>query len=655
MQRFATLLTLGLLLAGPASAQLNRAAGDSQDVIWARDIGSASITLDGMLDEAVWSQAETIQIQWDDPLGFPGSGQGFDRNPNEFDTPPDPVNATVSFLRKGNDLYVAVDAQDQSVGGSGLFNMDGVFMTLINKFDRPDDFTEIDDNFSSTREELFYSWWLRGRDQDTTATGAPLPGISPWGYSSAFGSGYDDSLRVDLNTEAFDFASTVDGVANDDYNGNAAATPDNGYILEFMVSVDSLGWDLTQAMSRMPMSIAIQDADYNWPQEANPGQYSSARAFWQNQWANTLTPGGAAYIAGDPSVTVDSGALPAYSTPEFVVANANNTPEPTIDGQLDEPAWSGVEPQFTLQYKATPDELDAGLPGVLSPYYNFYFHPDENEVLDPTEGRITMFYRGSKLYLGLDTDDQAVNGSSGESGRDGFRFLLRSRDSTSGAWEYQATHLRFDTYVDSTGTLQFSNISDEVEVGTDLVGAAFLKGSTTAANPTDIDSGYQIEVALDLTAIGYPADLDGESIWASVNFFDGDALADDSQSYSTRTWSPGERTNGAILRGYLDANAFVTADESGPGLFEGLRVVGSHPNPTTGAATIRYELPRAASVTVEVFDVLGRTVQTVETGLQPAGLRSVAIDATGLSTGAYVYRVRLDDGTSATGRMLIAR
>ena len=52
MQRFATLSVLGLLLAGTAIAQPDRVG---QDVMWARDIGSATIAVDGNLDEADWA------------------------------------------------------------------------------------------------------------------------------------------------------------------------------------------------------------------------------------------------------------------------------------------------------------------------------------------------------------------------------------------------------------------------------------------------------------------------------------------------------------------------------------------------------------------------------------------------------------------------
>ena len=659
MKHLATLLTLSLLTAAPALAQLDRTAGDAADVVWARDIGSATITVDGTLDEPEWDQAESITFQWDDKLGFPGSGQFFQdgQNPNDFEDPLDPVDATVSFLRRGNDLIIGVQARDKSIGGQpGLWNFDGLFMTLIDKNDRADDFSMIDDYFASTREEFAFSWWTRGQGIDTTATGDPLPGIAPLFYiqTSQTYQAYAQEDSTALGFEGAEFAYTIDGVANDDFNGGSTATDDVGYTLEFVIPVDSLGWDLTGEMSRMPLSMAIQDADYNWPRDDS--RYSTHRVFWQGQWLNTFTGGDSApaYVAGDPSVTVSSGATPAYSMPEFTVPSAANEAEPTVDGVLDEAAWAGVDPQFTLKYQATEEELDAGLPGVLSPYYSFYFHPDDNTVLDPTEGRVHMFYRGSTLYLGLDTDDQAINGQSGESGRDGFRLILRSRDSTNS--NLQAENIAFDFSVDSTGTVRYDQLPGEVEAGTDVRAAVSLKGGSTAADPSDIDDGYQIEVALDLEAIGYgDVGSDGARIWASVTFFDSDALQDDSQSYTTRTWSMGERSNGASIMGYLDPNTLVgTPTEGGPDA-DGFRSLGNAPNPFRAQTAVRYELPRAADVTVEVYDVLGRLVRRVEAGLQAAGPQQAVVEAIGLSSGSYVYRVRLDDGSSVTGRMLVVR
>ena len=656
MQRTATLLVLGLLMAAPALAQPDRVG---QDIVWARDIGSATITLDGTLSEPEWAAAESINIRWDAPLGLPGSGQFIEQNPFGLDEPTDPINAMVYFLRKGNDLYIAVDAEDESVGGAtGLWSMDGVFMSLVSRANRPDNFNEVDDysGFNGDglriRDEYFYSWW-NGRD--TTDTGMVAPGISPFGRSTYYGGGLDDETDA-RSTEAWNYASTVDGVSNDDFNGGSAFEADGGYVFEMMISVDSLGWDFNQEMTRMPLSIALQDADYSWPQDVN--RYILTRAWWQSRWGNNLNEG-VAFIAGDPAVTISSGAVPAYTEPEFRVPSGLNLPEPMVDGVLDEPAWGAIEPQFRMKYLADADPndgefLDENLPGVIAPNYYFYFHADANPVLDPTVGNFSMFYKGSMLYIGLDTDDQAVNGQQAENFRDGFRLNIRSLDSTVTGLEYTLDHVRMDFSIDSTGAVRIENLPDYVDPA-GVMAAVSMKPGSTVADPSDIDAGYQMEVAVDLQELGYPADVDDSQIWISLTYFDGDSLEDDAQSYGTRAWIANERASGAIVYGFLDSNLLVNTAAGDEPAAEVLQVRSAFPNPTTGFATVRYELGRPAEVTVEVFDVLGRRVQQVAGVARGAGVHEATVDGRALSAGAYVVRVTLEDGTAATGRMLIAR
>ena len=80
------------------------------------------------------------------------------------------------------------------------------------------------------------------------------------------------------------------------------------------------------------------------------------------------------------------------------------------------------------------------------------------------------------------------------------------------------------------------------------------------------------------------------------------------------------------------------------------------PNPFSGTTTLAVDLPEAATVTVEVFDVLGRQMMLVETGSLPAGrAQPVRLNGSSLAVGAYVYRVRADGAVhdyTASGRMV---
>jgi hypothetical protein len=64
---------------------------------------------------------------------------------------------------------------------------------------------------------------------------------------------------------------------------------------------------------------------------------------------------------------------------------------------------------------------------------------------------------------------------------------------------------------------------------------------------------------------------------------------------------------------------------------------------------IRYELPEASAVKVQVFDVLGRVVATVVNERRDAGIYEVPFNASGLSSGTYFYRLEARSSGSQAG------
>ena len=85
----------------------------------------------------------------------------------------------------------------------------------------------------------------------------------------------------------------------------------------------------------------------------------------------------------------------------------------------------------------------------------------------------------------------------------------------------------------------------------------------------------------------------------------------------------------------------------------------SYPNPSSTAARIYFDLPEAASVSLSVFDVLGRQVLAVPPRSLPAGTEHVLrVEASGLPSGTYFYRVtaRTSAGTEVdTGRLTVVK
>ncbi len=659
-----------LLLGATITAQAQDVR-NGVDLIWARDVDGAEMTLDGELNEPVWQQAETIDLVWNGDHPIPGSGQRTEGNP-ALAEPSDPNDGTIYLLRDGNTIWLGADVRDQSIGGAtGLWGMDGLIMNILDRArfieERTDEAGIPTTNFfQGNRTEFFISWWNGADTTDASTTydngelvgsGQPLPGVGPR-LHGFYGGPNATEPRDEENVAVWDAATTIDGITNDDTHGD-----DTGYVIEMRLDAAALGYDFTQADGdKMAWNIALQDHDFAWPVDEDTNYLS--RVWWQNQWGNNFNEG-AAYIVGAPDVTVNSDA-PEVTEPEFTIPSGAGFEDPTIDGSLAEEVWESVEPSFYVQYQ--PDQELINQNPEIAKYYVFYFRPDINGddnqaiVVDPSIARFKMFFKDEMLYVGLDVDDQAVSGTSAEGGMDGIYLFLRDRDSltTQGTLATK----RFDFSVDSTGAVRYG--SDALMVNQEnpsaLQAAVSLKGSSTAADPSDVDEGYQIEIAIDLQEVlNYPEGLGDGKLWTAMNFLDGDFLESQNDSYATRTWIITERGgSGASIYGYLDANVNVARESDVYELPGEIRLDGNYPNPFNPSTTLHYRLPQSGSVSVHVFDALGRSVTTVETGMQSAGRHELQLDAGHLASGAYFYRVQLTDeaGTSTVsevGRMVLIK
>jgi hypothetical protein len=67
------------------------------------------------------------------------------------------------------------------------------------------------------------------------------------------------------------------------------------------------------------------------------------------------------------------------------------------------------------------------------------------------------------------------------------------------------------------------------------------------------------------------------------------------------------------------------------------------PNPFNPTTRIRFDVPRAGPVKLEVFDLIGRSVRTLVDGVQAVGSYTVTFDAGELPSGLYLYRLTAGD------------
>ncbi|MBU1937293.1 T9SS type A sorting domain-containing protein, partial [bacterium] len=79
----------------------------------------------------------------------------------------------------------------------------------------------------------------------------------------------------------------------------------------------------------------------------------------------------------------------------------------------------------------------------------------------------------------------------------------------------------------------------------------------------------------------------------------------------------------------------------------------NYPNPFNPSTRITYDLTNVSYVSLQVFDVVGREVQTLVDEVQVVGSHSITFNGKGLSSGIYFYRLRTGDVTTIKKMVLL--
>jgi len=618
------LLALGLVAAAAAQAQSPR-----KDVWWARSTNGAPITLDGVLSEPGWAVAESINVIWQQDTGIPGSGYKAEGGI----LPANPLRATLRFLTDGNRLYLSAQVADGSIGGSEQFNrFDGLLMQIKDR---------TTGSAPASPAEYFYSWW---HPEHLTPR---APGLLP-GFRGKYG-GPDTDPRTPEQIAMWNAVTTVSGITNaDDVTGGNPDSSDSHYTVEMMFNLDGVGYDITDSDGDIvPFNISIYDTDWFWP---TTFFLSANRTWWQGPWGNSH---------GYNSVRIH--ARPPTVGPELIVPNGAGAPAPVIDGQLDDAAWA-LAPSFDIRFG--DDALRLTYPSVGKWFSGQYQPPiggNEAFISDHADCTVRYFFRDDSLYLGFDVRDQVVQYSNDENLYDGFRVSVNEYSLR----EVQDKVLQGRRLTFTVGPTGEIRALDYLPFLRDTAQGArahiYLKPGTAIENPAfNVDNGYQAEMVLDLTKIGYPPGRGDGRLFLGVTHFDGDQYEVAEDTYGNRAWwfREYDSTTGPVWA-YMDPTVPITAVGDEPhALASHVTVAGVAPNPFRFGTWMRFSLPQAADVTIDVFDLSGRRVaREVGAGLA-AGEQRIPLNGRSWAPGIYHYRLRaLDPATGvelarANGRML---
>jgi hypothetical protein len=79
----------------------------------------------------------------------------------------------------------------------------------------------------------------------------------------------------------------------------------------------------------------------------------------------------------------------------------------------------------------------------------------------------------------------------------------------------------------------------------------------------------------------------------------------------------------------------------------------NYPNPFNPSTTIKYQIPNAGNVTLNVYDILGREVTTLVDEFKNEGRYEVNFNASKLASGVYIYKIQSNDFIASKKLMLL--
>jgi hypothetical protein len=616
-------LSLGLLLvlAFPAAAQRT-------DAIWARSTNGAPITLDGVLDEPAWAQAESLIVRFGIDTGVPGSGWVYEAGR----IPIDSTYAVLKFLTVGNKMYLGARMRDKSIGGSNLFpTMDGLLMDLKNH--------SPDNGSPKPPNEYLYSWWYP--DQ----VGSPPPGQMP-SFKGVWANLPVGSPRSPEQIDAWDAVTKVQGSTNTD------ATLDTGYVVEMKFNLTPMGYDITKANGdTLEWNISIYDDDWYWPLDGS--KYSLNRVWWQDPWGNTGWYG-EARIYAKPTVTIASGPAPVIG-PELILPNAGALAAPVVDGALTDPVWA-QSPSFDIRYG--DDALRASYPGIAK-YRSGQYQPNVNGgqafVEDGGDATVKYIVKGNWLYFGFDVRDKKVQYITDPERWDGFNVTLTEKTLRGADMNLLNRQLSFQVGAAGNAVAQDYLPFLRDNLAGAQVALQLKPGTTVDTTGTNNDTGYTAELGIDLTKLGYPNGLGDGVVHLGIDLLDGDPFPNFHDSYATRTWWMRERQNTCCpIWAYADPTAVVAVGDPQlhpPGAYV---LLSAAPNPAVRSmSNVRFQMAARSQVTLETFDPSGRMIEHRNLGVRDAGVNQIAVAHSG-AAGVVFYRLHFTDPETAIERAALS-
>lgn len=79
----------------------------------------------------------------------------------------------------------------------------------------------------------------------------------------------------------------------------------------------------------------------------------------------------------------------------------------------------------------------------------------------------------------------------------------------------------------------------------------------------------------------------------------------------------------------------------------------NYPNPFNSSTNLRFSLPQASLVQLNIYNTIGQKVETLVNQRMNAGSHSVSFNAEGLPSGVYIYRLKAGEDRESRKMLLV--
>jgi len=102
-----------------------------------------------------------------------------------------------------------------------------------------------------------------------------------------------------------------------------------------------------------------------------------------------------------------------------------------------------------------------------------------------------------------------------------------------------------------------------------------------------------------------------------------------------------------------DLNVPTDVNNDNPVVVTNYKLEQNYPNPFNPSTTIKYQIPNSGIVTIRIYDILGREVETLINQFEQSGAHEIYFDATDLGSGIYFYQLKVNNFISTRKMILL--